>query len=75
MYNQDFNFKKSQFEIKILGQIEKKLEGHFENMNINDNGDFTILTGIIKDKAFLFFILAKIKKLNLTLISVKPKNE
>ena len=56
--------------IIIRDHLNEKWEDWFEGMEINYEGDNTILTGYIKDEAHLHGVLNQIRDLNLTLISV-----
>jgi hypothetical protein len=58
--------------IKIQGHLDKKWKNRFEGLEINYEGDNTILKGNIKDEAHLHGILNQIGDLNLKLISVNP---
>jgi hypothetical protein len=61
---------KSKTKIKIQGHLDKKWQDWFDGMEISYEGDNTILTGIMKDEAYLRGILNRIMDLNLKLISV-----
>lgn len=63
---------KGKIKLKIKGRLDRKWEDWFDGMNINYEGDNTILSGIIKDEAFMHGILNRIRDLNLILISVNP---
>lgn len=63
---------KGKTQIKIKGHLDKKWEEWFVGMEISYEGDDTILTGEIKDEAFIHGILNLIRDLNLKLISVNP---
>ncbi len=58
--------------IKIQGHLDKKWKNSFEGLEINYEGDNTILRANIKDEAHLHGILNQIRDLNLKLISVNP---
>ncbi len=64
------------YEVKIQGLLEDHWAKWFEGMTLKriENGDthpgYTILTGQITDQPALHGLLAKIRDLNLTLISV-----
>jgi hypothetical protein len=66
---------KGKTKIKIQGHLDKKWEDWFDGMRIIYDGDNTILSGIIKDEAFMHGILNKIRDLNLNLISINPSEE
>jgi len=58
--------------IKIQGHLDKKWEDWFIGMDIIYEEDNTIISGIVKDEAFMHGILNLIRDLNLKLISVNP---
>ncbi len=62
-------------EIKVKGHLDKKWKVWFEGLDISYDGDNTILSGNIKDEAFMHGILNRIRDLNLKLISVNPSEE
>ena len=62
-------------KIKIQGHLDKKWQHWFNGMAISYDHNDTILTGYIKDEAYLHGILNLIRDLNLKLISVNPLYE
>lgn len=62
-------------KIKIRGHLDKNREYWFTGMTISYEGNNTILTGSIKDEAYLHGVLNLIRDLNLKLISVNPVSE
>ena len=68
------------YEIKIKGHLEKHWNQWFEGMTLKsvENGESgqanTLITGQIPDQPALHGLLAKIRDLNLTLISVHRIN-
>ncbi len=58
--------------IKVQGHLDKKWKDWFDGMDITYDESNTILTGNIKDEAFIHGILNRIRDLNLKLISVNP---
>lgn len=63
------------YEIKVKGHINEQWSHWFEGLTITsdyeeDNGPVTILTGRIEDQAALHGVLAKIRDINMPLISV-----
>ena len=56
--------------IKIKGHLDESWKEWFDGMDIGHEGDLTVLSGEIMDKAFLHGILNRIRDLNLRLISV-----
>ena len=61
---------KAEIKIKVKGNLDETWKDWFEGMEINSEGEFTILSGYKKDDAFVHGILNKIRDLNLELISV-----
>jgi len=59
-------------KFKIQGHLDKKWKDWFDGMEIIYEGDDTILSGNIKDEAYMHGILNQIRDLNLKLISVNP---
>ena len=61
-------------EIRVKGQIDKHWSNWFEGLTIThtDQGE-TILTGLIADQAALHGLLAKVRDLGLSLLSVNSK--
>jgi hypothetical protein len=63
---------KGKTKIKVQGHLDKVWKDRFEGMEIIYEGNNTILSGNIKDDAFMHGILNLIRDLNLRLISVNP---
>lgn len=63
---------KGKTKIKVQGHLDKVWKDRFEGMDIIYEGNNTILSGNIKDDAFMHGILNLIRDLNLRLISVNP---
>ncbi len=65
------------YEIKVQGQLDEHWQQWFEGMtlkhqeNIEAGQDYTLIRGSIPDQPALHGLLAKIRDLNLTLISVR----
>nr|NQU93205.1 hypothetical protein [Bacteroidota bacterium] len=66
---------KSKTIIKVQGHLDEKWRDWFDGMDIIYEGDNTILSGKVKDEAFMHGILNLIRDLNLKLISVNPAEE
>ena len=66
---------KGKTKIKVQGHLDKNRKDWFEGMDIIYEGDNTILSGNVKDEAFMHGILNLIRDLNLKLISVNPAKE
>jgi len=64
------------YEIRIMGQLEARWEGWFDNLSIQLEVDGnTLLTGPLPDQAALHGVLKKIRNLGLTLISVNSYDQ
>lgn len=69
-----------EYEIKIRGHLDEHWKQWFEGMELANvtNGETgqecTLLTGLIADQPALHGLLAKIRDLNLMLISVRKMN-
>ena len=61
---------KEKIVIKIKGLLNESWKEWFDGMDISHEGDLTILSGEITDKAYLHGILNRIRDLNLKLISL-----
>ncbi len=66
---------KGLIEIKVLGHLDEKWGDWFDGMEITHEKDTTILSGFVKDEAYMHGILNLIRDLNLKLISVNPAIE
>ncbi len=62
-------------KIKVQGLLDEKWKDWFEGMDISYEENNTILSGHVKDEAFMHGILNLIRDLNLKLISVNPIKE
>ncbi len=61
---------KEKIVIKIRGHLSENWKEWFDGMDISHEGNLTVLSGEITDKAYLHGILNRIRDLNLKLISV-----
>ena len=61
---------KEKIVIKIRGHLSENWKEWFDGMDISHEGDLTVLSGEMTDKAYLHGILNRIRDLNLKLISV-----
>ena len=66
---------KGKTKIKVQGHLDKSWKDRFEGMDIIYEGNNTILSGNVKDEAFMHGILNLIRDLNLKLISVNSSEE
>ena len=68
---------RGEYEIKVKGHLDEQWSPWFEDLTIttgfNDDGTpITTFTGPIVDQAALHGVLAKIRNINMPLISVTP---
>ena len=67
----DLGLSMKQIEIRIKGSLDEHWSDWFQNFRIQpgEEGD-TIMVGEVKDQADLYGLIAKLRDLGLTLISV-----
>ncbi len=64
---------KSYYEIRVKDYLDQQWSVWFDGMKITNNDDgTTLLSGWVTDQAALHSLLARIRDLNLFLISVEP---
>lgn len=62
---------KATYQIKVIGDLDPKWEDWFGGFTIDPQpGNSTMLTGTVEDQAALHGLLAKIRDLGLSLLSV-----
>ncbi len=66
---------KKMTRIKVNGHLDKNWDECFDGMTVNYEGDNTIISGTVKDEAYMHGILNRIRDLNLKLISVTTSEE
>jgi len=65
--------KAERYEIRIQGSLGPDWADWFEGMKMRQEGEgLTVLEGTVVDQAALHGLLARLRDLNLTLISVNP---
>jgi len=77
MKNTNDTFEKNaglSYTIKIKGQLEEHWSDWLGGMEITQDGENSLLTGVVPDQAALHGILIQIRDLGLTLISITPEN-
>ena len=62
------------YEIRIREHLDPHWSGWFPGLALTYEGDDTLLSGMLPDQAALHGILAKVRDLNLKLISVNPRS-
>ena len=60
------------FEIRVEEVLDSHWTDWFEGLQINSDGNQTVISGVIADQAALHGLLNKICDLGLCLISVQP---
>lgn len=63
---------KGNIVIKIQCHLDGNWKDFFEGMEITYEGDYTLLTGMVRDESHLHGMLNQIRDLNLKLISINP---
>jgi len=59
------------YEIQVEGVLGPQWAAWFGNLQIENDGEHTIISGLLADQAALHGLLAKIRDLGLCLISVQ----
>lgn len=59
------------YTIKVEGCLDKKWADWFEGMSMDYEGEVTVLSGPVADQAALHGLLARVRNLNLILLSVE----
>jgi hypothetical protein len=63
-------------EIRIEGQLDENWTEWLENLSVrHEAGNETILTGKVADRAAVYGLIAKLRDLGLTLLSVRCEEE
>lgn len=65
----------SVYEIRVQGRLDQHWATWFEKLTLTYDGDCTILRGPLVDEAALHGILAKVRDLNVRLLSVQAIGE
>ncbi len=60
------------YQICVKGVLDSRWSDWFDDFEITQTNDDSLLTGKVKDQAALHGVIAKIRDLGLTLIFVKP---
>ena len=62
------------YEITVHGLLTSNRLQWFEGMEISQEGDTTTLRGLVQDAAALYGLIARVRDLGLTLVSVVSKS-
>ena len=68
------------YEIRVKGILDQRWTAWFEDLQVNTDGEETVLSGPLADQAALHGLLIKVRDLGLFLVSVRlldptPKGE
>ena len=59
------------YQICVEGRLESKWDDWFEGFTLTCEGETTLLTGLAVDQAALYGLFARLRDLNLTILSVQ----
>ncbi len=60
-----------EYEIRVEGVLDERWSTWFDELQIRDEGETTVIAGAVTDQAALQSLLAKVSRLGLSLISVR----
>ena len=59
------------YEIRVDGVLDSRWGAWFDGLQVSDDGEETVISGLLADQPALHGLLAKIRDLGLCLISVR----
>ena len=59
------------YEIRVDGVLDSRWAAWFDGLQVSDDGEETVISGLLTDQPALHGLLAKIRDLGLCLISVR----
>ena len=59
------------YEIRLQGHLQSRWAAWFDGLQVSDDGEETVISGLLADQPALHGLLAKIRDLGLCLISVR----
>ena len=62
---------RAHYEIRVDGVLDSRWAAWFDGLQISDDGEETVISGLLADQPALHGLLAKIRDLGLCLISVR----
>ena len=65
------SFGPAQYEIRVAGVLDSRWAAWFNGLEISDQGDETVIRGLLEDQPALHGLLTKVRDLGLCLISVR----
>ena len=61
----------ARYEIRVAGLLDSRWSAWFDGLQVSDDGEETVISGLLTDQPALHGLLAKIRDLGLCLISVR----
>ena len=61
----------AQYEIRVAGVLDSRWAAWFNGLEISDQGDETVIRGLLEDQPALHGLLTKVRDLGLCLLSVR----
>jgi len=61
----------AQYEIRVAGVLDSRWAAWFDGLRISDQGEETVICGLLADQPALHGLLTKVRDLGLCLISVR----
>ena len=61
----------AQYEIRVAGVLDGRWAAWFDGLQVSDDGEETVISGLLTDQPALHGLLAKICDLGLCLVSVR----
>ena len=62
---------RAHYEIRVDGVLDSRWAAWFDGLQVSDDGEETVISGVLPDQPALHGLLAKIRDLGLCLISVR----
>ncbi len=63
--------RRAHYEIRVEGVLDSQWAAWFDGLQVSDDGEETVISGLLADQPALHGVLAKIRDLGLCLISVR----
>jgi hypothetical protein len=61
----------ARYEIRVAGILDRRWAAWFDGLQVSGEGEETVIFGLLTDQPALHGLLAKVRDLGLTLISVR----
>jgi hypothetical protein len=62
---------RAHYEIRVEGVLDSRWAAWFDGLQVHDDAEETVISGLLADQSALHGVLAKIRDLGLCLISVR----